>query len=193
MDRKKKLLLIQASLLILGVLIIFHTYSGKNPINKEKISQTIEGAADPLKGNTFFDIEYSGIDLSGNRYIIKSEEAQTNNLNQELVNMKNVNAFFYFKDDTILKINSDYGIYNNKTLDMIFKSNIKAVYEKSVLYAQNAEYSNSGNFLSVFGEVEINDLKGRVFADKLLFDIKKQKLNISSYRNNKINANLNLK
>lgn len=193
MDRKKKLLLIQASLLILGVLIIFYTYSGKNLINKEKISQTIEDAVDPSKGSTFFDIEYSGIDLSGNRYIIKSEEAQTNNLNQELVNMKNVNAFFYFKDDTILKINSDYGIYNNKTLDMIFKSNIKAVYEKSVLYAQNAEYSNSGNFLSVFGEVEINDLKGRVFADKLLFDIKKQKLNISSYRNNKINANLNLK
>ena len=32
-----------------------------------------------------------------------------------------------------------------------------------------------------------------MFADKLLFDIKKQKLNITSFNNNKINANINLK
>ena len=32
-----------------------------------------------------------------------------------------------------------------------------------------------------------------MFADKLLFDIKKQTLNISSFNNNKINANINLK
>ena len=34
--------------------------------------------------------------------------------------MKFVEAIFYFKDDTVLNVRSDYGTYNNKTLDMYF-------------------------------------------------------------------------
>ena len=41
--------------------------------------------------------------------------------------------------------------------------------------------------------VKINDIRGTVVADKLLFDIKKQKLNIASFNNGKINAKVNLK
>ena len=107
--------------------------------------------------------------------------------------MKFVESFFYFKNDTILKVISDRGTYNNKTLDMFFNSNVKANYQNSVLFAENAEYSNSENFLSISGKVKIEDFKGTMFADKLLFDIKKQKLNIVSFNNNKINANINLK
>ena len=50
----------------------------------------------------FYNIQYSGLDLSGNRYIIKSKEAE-NDKKKKLVNMKFVEAVFYFKDDTILK------------------------------------------------------------------------------------------
>ena len=38
------------------------------------------------------------------------------------------------------------GIYNNKTLDMIFEKNVKANYEESKLFAEKAEYSNSKVF-----------------------------------------------
>ena len=34
--------------------------------------------------------------------------------------MKFVEAIFYFKDDTVLNVKSNEGIYNNKTLDMKF-------------------------------------------------------------------------
>ena len=40
--------------------------------------------------------------------------------------MKFVEAIFYFKDDTVLNVWSDNGIYNNKTLDMNFDGNVKA-------------------------------------------------------------------
>ena len=77
---------------------------------------------------------------------------------------------FYFKNGSVLKISSEKGIYN-KTLDMVF-NNIKALYENSKLYAQKAEYSNSGGYLIVSEEVEVNDIKGKIKADKLFFDIK---------------------
>lgn len=197
MERKKKLRLFQVILLIVGIIIIFITYADKGLFLNKKINQKttplLENETTGQKENIFYNIEYSGLDLAGNRYIIKSKEATTNASNQEIVNMKFVESFFYFKDDTVLKVKSDYGTYNNKTLDMFFNSNVKANYQNSVLFAENAEYSNSENFLSISGKVKIEDFKGTMFADKLLFDIKKHKLNITSFNDDKINANLNLK
>ena len=197
MERKKKLRLFQTILLIVGIIIIFIIYTDKGLFLNKKINQKttllIENETTGQKENIFYNIEYSGLDLAGNRYIIKSKEATTNASNQEIVNMKFVESFFYFKDDTVLKVKSDYGTYNNKTLDMFFNSNVKANYQNSVLFAENAEYSNSENFLSISGKVKIEDFKGTMFADKLLFDIKKSKLNITSFNDDKINANLNLK
>jgi lipopolysaccharide export system protein LptA len=196
-ERKKKLRLFQTILLIVGIIIIFIIYTDKGLFLNKKINQKttplIENKTTGQKENIFYNIEYSGLDLAGNRYIIKSKEATTNASNQEIVNMKFVESFFYFKDDTVLKVTSDYGPYNNKTLDMFFNSNVKANYQNSVLFAENAEYSNSENFLSISGKVKIEDFKGTMFADKLLFDIKKHKLNITSFNDDKINANLNLK
>ena len=197
MERKKKLRLFQTILLIVGIIIILIIYTDKGFFLNKKINQKttllIENETTGQKENIFYNIEYSGLDLAGNRYIIKSKEATTNASNQEIVNMKFVESFFYFKDDTVLKVKSDYGTYNNKTLDMFFNSNVKANYQNSVLFAENAEYSNSENFLSISGKVKIEDFKGTMFADKLLFDIKKHKLNITSFNDGKINANLNLK
>jgi len=196
-ERKKKLRLFQTILLIVGIITIFIIYTDKGLFLNKKINQKtttlIENETTGKKENIFYNIEYSGLDLAGNRYIIKSKEATTNASNQEIVNMKFVESFFYFKDDTVLKVKSDYGTYNNKTLDMFFNSNVKANYQNSVLFAENANYSNSENFLSISGKVKIEDFKGTMFADKLLFDIKKHKLNITSFNDNKINGNLNLK
>ena len=107
--------------------------------------------------------------------------------------MKGVNAIFYFKDDTILNISSEKGVYNNKSLDMSFQKNIKANYEGSRLLAQKAEYSNSKNFLKISENVEIYDVKGNIKSDIVFFDLKKQTLKIDSFNNSKINANINLK
>ena len=109
------------------------------------------------------------------------------------IKMKNVNAFFYFKDDTVLEVFSEKGIYNNKTLDMNFSKNVKAIYEGSTLTSQKAEYSNSNNFLQISENVKVDDIRGNFTAEKLYFDISKQTLNIASSKKGKINANINIK
>ena len=160
-DRKKRLIIIQISLLIIGSLIILFTYSDLKVIDKEKIitTETQKKIEDQLKNDTqdgdiFFNIEYSGLDLAGNRFILKSKEAFNKKASQEIVNMKFVEATFYFKDDTVLRVLSDSGIYNNKTLDMNFDGNVIAKYQGSELSAQKAEYSNSKSFLMISNEVK---------------------------------------
>tara|TARA_Y100000816_G_scaffold155289_1_gene110720 strand:- start:485 stop:1090 length:606 start_codon:yes stop_codon:yes gene_type:complete len=199
-ERKKKLIIIQISLLVVGSLIILFTYSDLNVSDKEKIitSETQKRIDEQLKndsqdGDIFFNIEYSGLDLAGNRFILKSKEASNKKTNEEIVSMKFVEAFFYFKDGTVLKIKSDSGVYNNKTLDMKFDGNVIAKYEGSELFAQKAEYSNSKSFLMISNNVKVKDYRGTMFADKLFFDIKKQTLNIASTKDDKVNANINLK
>ncbi len=200
MERTKKLRLIQFSLIIVGGLIIFFTYyldkkSQKNQIiNKETQKEILKAADSTSKGDVFYNIEYSGLlDLEGNRYILKSEEAINNKANKEIVNMKSVEAIFYFKDNKVLRVVSDSGIYNNNSLDMVFLGNIKANYEDSSLFAEKAEYINSSSFLTISEKVKIDDEKGTMYADKILFDIKNQTVDISTFEENKINANIKLK
>ncbi len=199
-ERKKKLKYVQISLLIIGILILFFTYFNQKIFQKETID--LAKKEEEIKkdftnktstGDIFFNIEYSGLDLAGNRYVLKSKEAFSDQNSPEIIKMTSVRAFFYFKDDTVLEVSSDNGLYNNKTLDMLFNGDVKALYEESKLFAQKAEYSNSKSFLVISEQVKVQDIKGTIRADKLLFDIKEKKLNIASFNNQKINANINLK
>ena len=81
-DRKKKLIFFQILLLILGAAIILFTYFNKKEniyteiMSKDDKKTIEEKLSDKTEsGNVFYDIEYSGLDLSGNRYILKSKEA----------------------------------------------------------------------------------------------------------------------
>lgn len=197
-NRGKKLRLIQFTLLIVGIIIVFFTYLDNNQstkknllkIQKKKIeSNQKEGSLN--NANIFYNIEYAGFDLSGNRYVIRSQKAETNQANQNKIYMTGVKAIFYFKNNKNLIIDSNSGIYNNKTLDMIFKENIKASFDKSVLYANSAEYSNLKGLVTISDKVKIIDYRGNLNADKLLFDLKTQTLNIAS--NNKKNINAKIK
>ena len=202
MERKKKLRIIQLSLLFLGISIILFTYSeNKNTVQKkeilpkttkEKINKELKGENQNDEANVFYNISYSGIDLSGNRYVLKSKIAKTRLENDKIIDMTEVEAVFYFKDNTKLNVSSKFGQYNNKTLDMSFKKNVKANYQKSVLFAEAAEYSNSKSLLTISDKVRVIDTRGNLKADKLLFDLKNQTLNISSVKSNNINAKVNL-
>ena len=199
MDRKKKLRIVQLCLISIGILTLIFTYSDK--INLKKKSSTTQELKKEIddnminnkenaKGNVFYNIEYSGLDLAGNRYILKSKSAINNSLDSDLIDMTGVTAVFYFKDGTILKIKSNFGEYNNSTLDINFKSDIKAEYGESTLEAQYAEYSNSQGFLTVTDNVIVNDLQGNLVADKLLFDIKSQILEIETFNDKRIRVNV---
>lgn len=199
-SRKQKILIIQFCLLIPGIIILLFTYLNFNKTTsnkilsedvKEQINEKI--TQDSNFSNVFYDIKYSGIDLSGNRYILNAKEASNSEKIDGVVNLKFVNATFFFKDNKILKISSLKGIYNNKTLDMSFEKKVEGKYDESVLFAEKADYFNSKNFLIISDNVKLIDYRGTISAEKLIFDIKKNTLKISSSGNKKVNANINYK
>ena len=178
-ERRRKIRIFQLGLFSFGILALVYTYYNfdKNIKNqdtfikseiKEKLNSRIQNTKkDNSAGDIFYNIQYSGLDLQGNRYILKSKEAFTEKNNQELVKMKDVVANFYFKDNTGLVINSQNGTYNNKTLNMTFEENVEALYQENKLNANKAEYINSENILVITGNVKVASQNGDLVADKL--------------------------
>tara|TARA_B100001057_G_scaffold425103_1_gene448285 strand:- start:81 stop:686 length:606 start_codon:yes stop_codon:yes gene_type:complete len=201
MDRKKKLRIYQVIFLISGVIIILFTYLNKKDLSERKlISNDLQKKIEKksknqasASSNIFYNVKYSGLDLEGNRYTILANESTNSEIDFNLIKMKKVFVTFYFKDNTQLKITSNEGDYNNKTLDIIFRKNVKANYEGSQLYADRAEFSNSNNFLTVSENVKIVDSKGIMFADNLKLDIKENTLNINSLKNNTVKSKIKYK
>ena len=133
--RKKRLIFIQAMLLSAAMLLLYiFYYKGNIKDNNIEVVKIEDKKIEKLSESNFFEnVEYKGIDASGNRYLLKSQIAYFDDKKPELVNMEEMEAIFYFKDGTILKVFGNNGIYNNKTLDMQFKENVKAFYENSKL------------------------------------------------------------
>ena len=187
-NRKRKIIIIQLTIFLVASLLLYNTYRDKN----KKIVEIpkIEPERD-INTNSFNDIEYSGFDLNGNRYILKAGVADFKNENPEKVSMKKIIASFYLKDGTILNVISDEGFYNNITLDMEFKKNVKATYLTNTLFSDKLIYSNTNSTMLASGNVRGEDIeKGEFFADKVEYNLIEKTLNFSMVGKKKVNMKI---
>jgi hypothetical protein len=177
--RKKKLFIIQLTIFLIAIALLYSTYHDKSKKIKEPVKIGTE--AEP-NSNNFTDIQYSGFDLAGNRYVLNAGEADFKTESPELINMKEVIAKFYLKDDTILTVISDEGLYNNITLDMKFKKNVEADFLTHTLLSDLLSYSSSLGKLIATGNVRGESIeKGEFIADNLEYDLADRNLNFSMF------------
>ena len=88
MNRKKRLLIIQISFLVLGLLIVAFTFYQKDSKKntkivskeiKEQINKNLNDGEND--SDVFYNVSYSGLDLSGNRYFLNQERLEPIDLN----------------------------------------------------------------------------------------------------------------
>ena len=187
---------IQISLLLLAFFLIFFTYffnlKKKQPSTNFDQIKTVEPKGEKEKVvNTFVDVQYSGLDKNGNRFVINSKYANFEIDKPNVIRMEQILCTFYFKDDTNLTIVSNYGIYNNVTDDMEFTENVKMNYLENVLFSEKANFFNVKNELLIEGNVKTKSPEGELQADKLDFNLGSKKLKISMYNDKKVNIKVN--
>ena len=189
-----KKILTQITLLLLGLLIIFFTYfyTDKEKIVEETEKKKIVKDDEQTQSkSTFENIQYEGVDASGNKFVINSAYAEFENITPNIISMENIICKFFFKDGTVLKIISDLGVYDNITNDMSFEENVKMYYLESTLFSEKADFINSKNYLFVEGNVVAESSDGDLMADKMNFDLTAKKLRISMYNEDKVNIRVN--
>ena len=191
-----KIKFIQISLLLLAFFLIFFTYffnfkKTQPSTNLDQI-KTIEPDREKKKtANTFVDVQYSGLDRNGNRFIITSKYADFETDRSNIIRMEEVLCIFYFKDQTSMTVQSSYGIYNNVTDDIEFTENVKMNYLENVLFSEKVNFFNVKNELLIEGNIKTKSPKGELQADRLDFDLNSKKLKISMDSNEKVNIKVN--
>ena len=176
-SRKKNLFLIQITIFLVAIALIYDTYRDKNI--EKKLFVPIRAETDS-EINVFTDIKYSGFDLVGNRYVLNAGKANFKTESPELTNMEKVVANFYLKDDTILTVVSDEGLYNNITRDIDFRKNAKADYLTHSLLSNLLSYSNSKSKLIATGNVRGESIEnGEFIADNVEYDLINKTINFS--------------
>ena len=187
-SRKKNLLLIQITIFLVASTLLYNTYKNKNQVNKDFVQLEAETNPDT---NSFTDIEYSGFDLTGNRYLLQAKKAEFKTETPELIKMKEVIAKFYLKDGKILTVISDEGLYNNITLDIDFINNVKADYLSHILLSDLLSYSNSNAKLIATGNVRGESIeKGEFSADNIEYDLASKTLDFSMFGKNQVNIKI---
>ncbi len=189
MTNKKKIF--QLSLIFIGLLIIFFTYffnleqkqtsdissESEIKVNEEFLEEGV---------NRFENVEYKGIDNTGNKFTIGSQFAEFKKDKPELIFMENVECFFTFKDNTVLVISSNKGIYNNVSNDMQFTESVKMDYLDNILFSDRAIFNNFENQLLVAGNVKGDGPTTNLKADELDFDLNTKDLKISMYSEERV-------
>ena len=186
----------QLTLILIGLFVLFFTYFfqdfKKKPILVEdKKEDVVKKDFEEGEVNKFENVEYQGVDNSGNRFVIGSNYAQFEEERPEIINMQEIECTFYFKDNTILTIIADSGIFNNITNDMKFSENVKMEYLENILFSDRAIFNNYENQLLVAGNVKGENLQSKLQADELDFDLNTKNLKISMYNDERVNVKTN--
>ena len=189
MTNKKKIF--QLSLVFIGLLIIFFTYFSnlkkKQPSEVVTEIETKENKEFLEEGvNRFENVEYKGIDNTGNKFTIGSQFAEFKKEKPELIFMENVECFFTFKDNTMLLISSKKGIYNNISNDMQFSEDVKMDYLENTIFSDRANFNNYENQLLIAGNVRGDGPTTNLKADELDFDLNTKDLKISMYSEERV-------
>ena len=190
--RKKRLFLIQATLLMVAILLLYIFYYRDNVTEQavEKVLIENEKLEKFGESNFFEDVEYKGIDANGNRYLLKSNIASFSDESPELVKMIGMNATFYFKDGKVLKVSGKSGTYNNKTNDMQFRDEVKVVQASNRIFADNLDYFNLKRLIKVYGNVKGKSLDGNFTSDILNLNIDDQSVDFLMNSNEQVKINL---
>ena len=189
MTNKKKIF--QLSLIFIGLIIIFFTYffnlEKKQPSEVVTEIETKENEEFLEEGvNRFENVEYKGIDNTGNKFTIGSQFAEFKKEKPELIFMENVECFFTFKDNTVLLISSKKGIYNNISNDMQFSEDVRMDYLENIIFSDRANFNNYENQLLIAGNVRGDGPTTNLKADELDFDLNTKDLKISMYSEERV-------
>jgi len=181
---------IQVFLLLIIILICIFFY---NLINKKNISNSEINKLDikkqkdtdePSNSNTIVDIEYITKDQEGNFYLIKAEKSKIDQSNENRINLLNVKGKIRLKKNQEIHITSDEAVYNSLTTDTQFFNNVKLLYNDHLVECEVLTLKFSNKYIILEKNLIYNNLKTKIIADKIEFDLTTKNFKMMMYNKN---------
>jgi len=168
MNKKTGLQVVMVLVIILISLWFYLKYFTKNFEDVKEV-QLIEKTNEAQNSDSTYinDINYTSIDVRGNKYQITAKLAEIKIENPDIMFLTHVIAFIFIKDKDTVKITSNFGKYNTINYDTIFSENVIVIYPGHRITGEYLDFS----FLTDLGIFTTNVIytgeKTNLFADKI--------------------------
>ena len=179
---KKLSIQIAIFFLIILILIIFYIQFFKK--NNEVILSEIDKDDKQIQ-NLIEDLKYFSKDIKGNEYTIEAKSGDNDEINSDIIHLKDVTAKIKFDQKQEIVVTSDKAIYNNNLFDTEFFGNVVVIHENHKLLCENMKTLFSKNVAFISGSVVYENQFSNLYADLIEIDLKKRTSKISMYDLNK--------
>ena len=156
----------------------------KNNAKKTLIKKKIDIKKNK-SSNYIENINYTSVDLKGNKYQIEAEQAEIDINKEDIMFLENVVAHIYLIDSDMIKITSDFGKYNSKNYDTIFSKNVIITYPSHRITGEYLDFSFLSNLGTMSIDVFYTGDKTTLIADRIEIDISTKDTKIFMDENNK--------
>ena len=184
----KKNRVIQFSLLIAIIILVFTTYYSGNKdeiVDANKNSST-ENASKLTEdtSNIIESVNYTGTNNKGTFFELNAAIAEIKHDEPNLSRLQDVTVVIRLRNLRTILIQSDKAVFNKISNDCEFFGNVKITEQDNVITSDNLDFYNSKNFLKAYNNVEYNGKKGALIADKVDVDLLKNEANIFMFKKN---------
>lgn len=135
--------------------------------------------------NFIKDVSYKAKDINGNEYIINAKEGKTNQINNEIIFLKYINAIIILKDGERIYIYSNYAEYNILNYNTVFNEDVMVNYLDNEIKGDYLEFSSEKNLLFMEKNIFFKNSDSIIKADAIEINIKSKDSKIYMYNNNK--------
>ena len=192
---KQKQKKIQVFLLVVGFFLILFTYfyypymnRNKSLVEKNILEDLFSTSDEESKNTTSFEnIEYKGLYDLDKTFIVKSEKANIDKDDPDIVHMTNMHVILYLKDGRIVNILSNKGKYNKANYDCFFEKNVRATDGETKIFSDNLDLLGNESSAKIYNNVSVNYPTGSSLqADKIDYDFETKYFKISMFDDKRI-------
>ena len=168
MNKKTGLQVVMVFVIIIISLWFYLKYFTNNFADVKEV-QVIEKINEEQNSDSTYinDINYTSIDVRGNKYQITAKLAEIKIENSDVMFLTDVISFIFIKDKDTVKITSNFGKYNTINYDTVFSENVIVVYPGHKITGEYLDLSFLTNLGIFTTNVIYTGEKTNLFADKI--------------------------
>ena len=184
----KKNKIIQFSLVIVGIILLFFTYYtsdkgkivdiGKNIVIGDVVQLTEETS------NIIENVKYVGTNNKGIFFELNAAVAVIKHDDPNISQLQDVFVVIKLSDLRTIHIRSDKAVFNKISNDCEFFGNVEITEQDNIITSDNLDLYMSKNLITAYNNVKYNSIKGFLIADKVDMDILKNEANIFMFEKN---------
>jgi len=177
---KKIIQLLIFVIVFISIFIFYKLYFyDQESVKLKKTSQTEEASSDKINNNTIENLKYN-INLNEeNSYSISSASSEIKYVNNnEIVYMTKVEAIFLGKDKQVVKIISDFAVYNKLDNQTFFEKNVIIRYQSHSIFSDKMLINLKNDMANIYDSVRYEGPNIELKADQINLNLLTKKIDI---------------